>query len=114
MPHSNVSAPSTDLGRRLHFLEQAISEAAQASSAEHNLPSELRDSIARVDRLSDQARALLPADEPARLRKLVADMRMQAERARRVCTNIPRLSAHLRGAVNHMHSQLREFERDLP
>ncbi|MET0265560.1 MAG: hypothetical protein ABW202_08100 [Duganella sp.] len=109
---SHIQAP-TDFERRVHLVGQAISQAAQASSAEHHLPSELRDSINRVDRLSDQVRALLLAGEQARVGKLVADMATQASRARRVCTNIAGLSAQLRGAVNHMYSQILELQRDL-
>ncbi|KQQ45308.1 hypothetical protein ASF61_20325 [Duganella sp. Leaf126] len=111
MQHTNDRR--TDIGRRFHLVEQAIAQAAEASSAEHQLPSELRDSIQRVDRLGDTARDVLLSDDPARLRKLVADMTGAAERARRVCTNIPQLSARIRGAVSHMASQIQELQRDV-
>ena len=104
---------TNDIEHRFHLLEQAIGQAAQASSAEPNLPSELRDSIQRVDRLGDTAREVLQSGDQARIRKLVADMTTSAERARRVCTNIPQLSAQIRGAVSHMASQIQELKRDL-
>ncbi|MDR7050775.1 phage shock protein A [Duganella sp. 3397] len=104
---------SDNIQRRFHLLEQAIGQAAEASSAEPQLPSELRDSIQRVDRLGDTARDILQTGDPARIRKLLADMTTSAERARRVCTNLPQLSAQIRGAVSHMVSQIQELKRDL-
>lgn len=97
---------------RFHLLEQAIGQAAQASSAERDLPSELRDSIQRVDRLSDTAREILLSQDPQRIRKLIREMELLAERAKRVCTNLPHLSAQLKGSVSHMHSQIVELKRD--
>lgn len=102
MPQANISANTRaantqDLERRYHLVEQAIGQAAEASSAEHHLPSELRDCIQRVDRMGDTAREVLQSGDDARIRKLVGDMLISAERARRVCTNIPQLSAQIRG-----------------
>jgi phage shock protein A len=107
MPQSN------DIEHRFHLVEQAIGQAAQASSAERNLPSELRDSIQRVDRLSDSAREIVRSQDAARIRQLIADMASLAERAKRVCTNIPSLSAQMKGSVTHMHSQIQELKRDV-
>ena len=104
---------ASDMRHRFHLLEQAIGEAAQASSAERNLPSELRDSIERVDRLSDTAREILLSHDDQRIRKLIADMDALAQRAKRVCTNMPQLSAQLRAAVGHMLDQIAELKRDL-
>lgn len=104
---------SDNIQRRFHLLEQAIGQAAEASSAEPQLPSELRDSIQRVDRLGDTARDILQSGDQARIRKLLADMTTSAERARRVCTNLPQLSAQIRGAVSHMVSQIQELKRDV-
>lgn len=102
-----------DIARRLRLVEQAISQAAQASSAELQLPSELRDCVQRIDRLSDGARAVLQSGDAARVRKLVSDMLALAERAQRVCANIPHLSAQIRSAVHHMLSQVMELQHDL-
>jgi len=119
MPHihapnlASTRANTQDLERRFHLVEQAIGQAAEASSAEHHLPSELRDCIQRVDRMGDTARDVLQTGDDARIRKLVGDMLTSAERARRVCINIPQLSAQIRGAVSHMVSQLQELQRDL-
>ncbi len=103
---------TNDIEHRFHLLEQAIGQAAQASSAEPDLPSELRDSIQRVDRLSDTAREVLLSRDEQRIRKLIRDMELLAERAKRVCTNIPRLSAQMKGSVAYMHSQIMELKRD--
>ena len=111
MPHANDL--TDNIARRFHLVEQAIGQAAEASSAEPQLPSELRDSIQRVDRLGDTARDIVQSGDHARIRKLLADMTTSAERARRVCTNIPQLSAQIRGAVSHMASQIQELKRDL-
>lgn len=106
MPQTN------DIQYRFHLLEQAIGQAAQASSAERELPSELRDSIQRVDRLSDSAREILLSQDPQRIRTLIREMELLAERAKRVCTNLPHLSAQMKGSVSHMHSQIMELKRD--
>lgn len=106
MPQTN------DIEHRVHLLEQAIGQAAQASSAEQGLPSELRDSIQRVDRLSDSAREILLSQDAQRIRTLIRDMELLAERAKRVCTNVPHLSAQMKGSVSHMHSQIMELKRD--
>ena len=106
MPQTN------DIQHRYHLLEQAISQAAQASSAERELPSELRDSIQRVDRLSDTAREILLSQDQHRIRTLIRELELLAERARRVCINLPHLSAQMKGAVSHMHSQIMELKRD--
>jgi len=111
--NDRTSDRSDNLQRRFHLVEQAIGQASEASSAEQHLPSELRDSIQRVDRLGDTAREVLQSGDQARIRKLVTDMTASAERARRVCTNIPQLSAQIRGAVSHMASQIQELKRDL-
>jgi phage shock protein A len=110
---ANSPVNSRDLERRFHLVEQAIAQAAEASSAEHHLPSELRDAIQRLDRLGDTARDILQAGDHVRIRKLVGDMVTSAERARRVCTNIPQLSAQIRGAVSHLSSQIQELQRDV-
>ena len=102
-----------DIEHRFHLLEQAIGQAAQASSAEPNLPSELRDSIQRVDRLSDTAREILLSQDAPRINKLIRDMELMAERAKRVCVNIPQLSAQMKGSVTQMHSQIIELKRDV-
>lgn len=104
---------TNDIEHRFHLLEQAIGQAAQASSAEPDLPSELRDSIQRVDRLLDTAREILLSQDGERIRKLIRDMEALAERAKRVCTNIPRLSAQMKGSVSQMYGQIMELKRDV-
>jgi hypothetical protein len=102
-----------DIQHRGHLLEQAIGLAAQACSSEHNIPRELRDSIQRLDRHADTARAVLLSQDAPRIDKMVADMERLAERARQVCINVPRLSAQMKTAVTHMYGQIQELKRDV-
>ena len=104
---------ANDIQHRFHLLEQAIGQAAQACSAEPFIPGELRDSIQRLDRQSDTAREVLLSQDQLRIHKLVREMERLSERARQVCINVPRLSAHMRSAVNYMHGQVMELKRDL-
>jgi hypothetical protein len=87
--------------------------AAQAASAEPGLPRELRDCIELMDRHADNAREVLQSADDARVRKLVRDLEILAERARRICNYIPTLSGQIKGAVTHMHSQIQELKRDM-
>jgi len=102
-----------DIQHRGHLLEQAIGMAAQACSAERNMPAELRDSIQRLDRHADTARAVLMSQDAPRIAKLVGDLERLAERARQVCLNVPHLSAQLKNAVMQMHGQIKELKRDI-
>ncbi|MRW91238.1 hypothetical protein GJ699_14685 [Duganella sp. FT80W] len=104
---------TNDLQHRFYFVERAVRLAAQAASAEPGLPRELRGCIEQLDRLSDQAREILPAADEARIRKLVRDLDLQAGKAKRICEYIPTLSGQIKGAVSHMHSQIQELKRDL-
>jgi len=102
-----------DIHHRGRMLEQAIGLAAQTLSAEPSIPSELRDSIQRLDRHADTARAVLMSQDGPRIAKLVADMERLAERARQVCINVPHLSPQMKNAVTQMHGQIQELKRDL-
>ena len=102
-----------DIQHRLQFVVRAIGQAAQAASAERGLPHELRDSIQRLDKQADSVREMLHCIDEARMRKLIVEMETWAERAKRVCINIPSLSGQMKGAVNHMHSQIQELKRDM-
>jgi hypothetical protein len=104
---------ANDIQHRFHLVQQAIGQAAQACSGEPNLPSELRDSIQRLDRHSDTAPEVVFSRDELRLHKLVREMDRLAERARQVCVNIPQLSPQMRGAVSYMHSQIMELKRDM-
>ncbi|NGZ87649.1 hypothetical protein [Duganella aceris] len=101
-----------DIQHRGHLLEQAIGLAAQACSGEHNIPRELRDSIQRLDRHADTARAVLLSQDAPRINKMVAEMERLAEKARQVCINVPHLSPQMKTAVTQMHGQIQELKRD--
>nr|WP_315258784.1 hypothetical protein [uncultured Duganella sp.] len=102
-----------DIQHRFYFVERAIRLTAQAATAEPGLPRELRDCIELMDKHTDGARDVLESAEDARIRKLVRDLEILAERAKRICNYIPTLSGQLKGAVTHMHSQIQELKRDM-
>ena len=102
-----------EIRQRFNRVERAIGEAAQACSAERNLPGELRDCIHKLDRQADAAQQVMAAYDVARLRKMVDDLRVLGERARRVCSNMPALTPQMRSAVQHVHDELAELKQDL-
>lgn len=65
---------ANEIQRRFHIVEQAIGQAAQACSAERNVPSELRDCIQRLDKQSDLTRLAIQSHDEQRIRKMVADL----------------------------------------
>lgn len=104
---------ASDLQHRFYFVERAVRLAAQAATAEPGLPRELRDCIELMDKHADNARDVLESADEARIRKLVRDLELLAERARRICNYIPTLSGQIKGAVSHLHSQIQELKRDM-
>lgn len=104
---------TNDIEHRFYFVERAVRLAAQAASAEPGLPRELRNCLERIDKLADDARDILPTKDELRIHKLMRDMDLQAERAKRICDYIPTLSGQIKGAVTHLHSQMQELKRDM-
>ncbi|SDH09239.1 MULTISPECIES: hypothetical protein [unclassified Duganella] len=102
-----------DIQHRFYFVERSVRLAAQAASAEPGLPRELRNCIELMDKHADSAREILESADDTRIRKLVRDLEILAERAKRICDYIPTLSGQLKGAVTHMHSQVEELKRDM-
>ena len=102
-----------EIQHRFHLVEQAIGQAAQACSAERNVPSELRSCIQRLDQQSDLAKEAIRSNDEPRIRKMVDDLEHLGDRARRVCSNIPQLTPQMKSAVSYMHSQLSELKHDL-
>lgn len=104
---------ATDIERRLLIVEHAVGQAAQACSAEANVPSELRDCVQRLDKQSDLARAAMAGQDEARMRKAVDELGLLSERAQRVCDNVPRLTAQMKSTVHHMRRQIIELKHEL-
>ncbi|HEX8606919.1 MAG TPA: hypothetical protein VF774_30040 [Pseudoduganella sp.] len=102
-----------EIRSRLNSIQLAVGQAAQALSAERNLPGELRDYIQKLDRQSDRIGEILALRDPARVVKLVADMELLGARARRVCTSGLPLSGQMKSAVNLMHNELIDFKQHL-
>jgi hypothetical protein len=102
-----------EIRSRLNNIQLVVGQAAQALSAERNLPGELRDYIQKLDRQSDRIGEILALRDPARIVKLVADMELLGARARRVCTSGLPLSGQMKSAVNLMYNELIDFKQHL-
>lgn len=102
-----------EIRQRFNRVGRAIGQAAQACSAERNLPGELRDCIYKLDRQADVAQQVVAPYDVTRLRKMVDELDVLGERAQRVCRNMPALTAQMRSAVQHVHDELAELKHDL-
>jgi len=104
---------ANEIQRRFHFVEQAIGQAAQACSAERDVPRELRDCIQRLDRQADLAKEAIRSHDEPRIRKVLDELEHLGDRAERVCASGLPLTPQMKSAVHHMHSQLSELKHDL-
>ena len=102
-----------EIRSRLSSVQLLVGQAAQALSAERNLPGELRDYIQKLDRHTDRISEILALRDRARIAKLVTDMELLGARARRVCSSGLPLSGQMKSAVNHMHDELVQFKMRL-
>jgi len=102
-----------EIRQRFYRIGQAIGAAAQACSAERNLPSELRDCIQKLDRQSDLAVQAMARHDEGSVRKLVGELHVLGERASRVCASVVTLTPQMRSAVKHVHDELIELGHDL-
>lgn len=101
------------LKQRFDRVGRAIGEASQACSAERNLPGELRDCIHKLDLQADKMVQDGAALDAAGLNRMVEELGVLGERARRVCVNVPTLTAQMKSAVQHVHEELQELKRDM-
>ena len=104
---------ATEIQQRFTSVEQAIGQAAQALSAEPNIPSELRDCIQRLDKQSDLVRAVIESHDELRIRKMVDDMEGLGDRAKRVCSNGANLTPQLKNAVLRVHDELSNLKHQM-
>lgn len=102
-----------EIRRRLSSIQLAVGHAAQALSAERNLPGELRDYIQKLDRQSDRITEILALHDPQRIVKLIDDMELLGSRASRVCGSGLPLSGQMKSAVHRMHNELIDFKQRL-
>ncbi|GGY64645.1 hypothetical protein [Pseudoduganella albidiflava] len=102
-----------EIRSRISSIQLAVGQAAQALSAERNLPGELRDYIQKLDRQSDRIAEIVALRDRARIVKLIADMELLGSRARRVCGSGLPLSAQMKSAVSRMHNELIDFKLHL-
>jgi ribosome recycling factor len=104
---------ANEIERRFHMVQQAIGQAAQACSAERNLPRELRDCIQRIDRQSDLTRDAIQSLDALRIRQMVDHLEQLGDRAQRVVSSGVPLTPQMKSAVNHMHNELSELKLQL-
>ena len=102
-----------EIQQRLSSVEQAIGQAAQALSAEPNIPSELRDCIQRLDKQSDLVKEVIQSRDEMRIRKMVDDMEDLGDRAKKVCNSGASLTPQIRNAVMRVHDELSNLKHQL-
>jgi hypothetical protein len=108
-----IMLQTNEIQRRFSSVEQAIGQAAQACSAERDVPSELRDCLQRLDRQSDLVKEVIQSKDELRIRKMVDDLEQLGDRAKRVCSSGAKLTPQMRSAVLHMHEELSELKHQV-
>ncbi|NVE00374.1 hypothetical protein [Massilia sp. BJB1822] len=98
---------------RFNSLQFAIGQAAQACSAERNLPGELRNCIQKLDKQSDTMVGLMASSDNERIQRILVDMEVLGKRAKTVCGSGLPVSGQLKSAVNQMHGELCYFRECL-
>lgn len=102
-----------EIEQRFHIIGYVIGQAAQACSAERDVPSELRDCIQKMDRQSDLAREVVGSRDEARIRKMVDELELLGARARRVCGSRASLTEQMKNAVLRVHDEVSDLKRQL-
>lgn len=102
-----------EMQQRFQTIEQAIGLAAQASSVERDLPRELRDCIARLDRQSDLVRQAMRSCDELLLRQAIGELEALGGRAKLVCASGARLTLQMKDAVLWLHSELAALSRHM-
>lgn len=104
---------TNEIKQRFSMIEQAIGQAAQACSAERDVPSELRDCIQKLDRQSDLAKEVVQSDDQMRIRKVVDDLEQLGDRAKQVCGSGAKLTQQMKSAVLRVHDELSRLKHQL-
>lgn len=104
---------ANELEQRFNIIEQAIGQAAQACSAERDVPSELRSCIQKLDQQSDQAKEVIQSHDEERIRKMVDDLEYLGDRAKQVCGSGANLTPQMKNAVTRMHDELSNLKHQL-
>ena len=104
---------ANEIQQRFTSIGKAIGQAAQACSAEPNVPSELRDCIQKMDQQSDLAGAVLQSHDDNRIRKMVDDLEQLGDRAKQVCGSGASLTPQMKNAVMRMHDELSSLKKQL-
>lgn len=104
---------ANEIQQRFNSVEQAIGQAAQACSADPNIPGELRDCIQRLDKQTDLVKEVIESHDEMRIRKMVEDMEDLGDRAKRVCTGDANLTQQMKNAVMRVHDELSDLKHQL-
>lgn len=104
---------ANELQQRFTSIEQAIGQAAQACSADRDVPNELRDCIQKIDRQSDAAKSVLLSQDQQRILKAVEDLEDLGDRAKQVCATAANITPHMKTAVLRMHDELSALKHQL-
>ena len=104
---------SPEILRRFSAIAEAIGQAAQACSADRDVPNELRVCLQKLDKQSDLARTVLQSQDEGRVRKLVADLEHLGDRAKLVCVSGANVTPHMRVAVMRVHDELSALKHQL-
>lgn len=103
---------TSDIRQRFGAIERAIGQAAQACSAERDVPGELRACIDKLDKQSDLTRQVLQTDDEPRIRKMLGELELLGNRARQVCAS-SKLTPQMKSAVSQVHDQLAALRQEL-
>ena len=104
---------ANEIQQRFTSITHAIGAAAQACSADNDVPSELFGAIQKMGKQSDQAVTAFMSFDPERIKKMVADLEQLADRAKQVCSNGGNVTPHMKMAVNQMHDQLSSLKKQM-
>lgn len=108
-----IMLQANEIEQRFWTVERAIGQAAQACSAERDVPSELRACIQKLDKQSDMARQVIQSHDEARIRKMLGELEQLGERARQVCGSGAKLTPQMKNAVLRMHDELSHLKTQM-
>lgn len=104
---------ANEIEQRFCTVERAIGQAAQACSAERDVPSELRACIQKLDKRSDMAKEVIQSHDEARIRKMVDELEQLGDRAKQVCGSGVNLTPQMKSAVMRMHNELSHLKHQM-
>jgi hypothetical protein len=104
---------ASEIQQRFSRIEQAIGQAAQTCLSEAGTPPQLRDCIQKLDRQSSLAKEVMQSRDESRIRKVVDDLEMLGDEAKRVCRDQTQVAPRLKEAVTKVHDELSDLKHQL-